>query len=400
VALLTRQIGRRMLNRDVSLAFAAWIEQWEAKTYAFMRLRQVAGRLRVPELASAYAFWVEYTLARQAAAEKAAMLAASRSLEGQLRAAHNETNQLTMVKLKHEDEIRALLEKLHGLTQVSEERDLTIQDQTPIIEALQLEVSELREIARQSQEEATQAGLKKAEAEADHAANAISSRELLERLLAEQRLAFDAEHAEVRGSVQQAVGQRKAVEEELKRSKAQISSDSIKLRQAERTEAEMGGIKQRLGEARTEASELRDQVMVLQRELAKKPPAPPPKSKEVKPPPQSRQGLLGGLDLDEGDDAPPIGDQIATALRSNAGRVMDLLREWDVDGDGEISRKEFHAAMPKLGLEVPKAGIDELFDSWDADGGGCLTFKELQKILRAKPPSVDKSTSKWKGGKK
>ena len=47
-----------------------------------------------------------------------------------------------------------------------------------------------------------------------------------------------------------------------------------------------------------------------------------------------------------------VGDQIATALRSNAGRVMDLLREWDVDGDGEISRKEFHAAMPKLGLEV------------------------------------------------
>ena len=120
VALLTRQIGRRMLNRDVSLAFAAWIEQWEAKTYALMRLRQVAGRLRVPELASAYAFWVEYTLARQAAAEKAALLAVSRSLEGQLRAAHNETNQLAMVKLKHEDEIRALLEKLHGLTQVSE----------------------------------------------------------------------------------------------------------------------------------------------------------------------------------------------------------------------------------------------------------------------------------------
>lgn len=37
---------------------------------------------------------------------------------------------------------------------------------------------------------------------------------------------------------------------------------------------------------------------------------------------------------------------------------------------------------------------------WDADGGGCLTFKELQKILRAKPPSVDKSMPKGKGGKK
>ena len=71
----------------------------------------------------------------------------------------------------------------------------------------------------------------------------------------------------------------------------------------------------------------------------------------------------------------------------------------DVAGDGEISRKEFHAAMPKLGLEVSKADIDELFDSWDADGGGSLTFKELQKILRA-PPANKSATAAKKAGKK
>jgi Ca2+-binding EF-hand superfamily protein len=64
---------------------------------------------------------------------------------------------------------------------------------------------------------------------------------------------------------------------------------------------------------------------------------------------------------------------------------MDLFREWDTDGDGNVSRKEFVAAMPKMGLDVDKKEILELFDSWDADGGGTLDFKELQKILRTSP---------------
>ena len=72
----------------------------------------------------------------------------------------------------------------------------------------------------------------------------------------------------------------------------------------------------------------------------------------------------------------------AQALVKNAGRVMDLFREWDIDGDGEISRKEFRSSMKRLGLEVPAKDIDALFDSWDPDGGGTLDFKELQKVLR------------------
>ena len=35
-------------------------------------------------------------------------------------------------------------------------------------------------------------------------------------------------------------------------------------------------------------------------------------------------------------------------------RVIDLFREWDEDGDGTVSKKEFRKAMPLLGLEVPK----------------------------------------------
>ena len=83
----------------------------------------------------------------------------------------------------------------------------------------------------------------------------------------------------------------------------------------------------------------------------------------------------------------PMSDQLADALKSQATRVMDLFRSWDQDGDGEVSRKEFHRAVPALGLEVPKADIDALFNAWDKDGGGNLSYKELKKILSG-PPSV------------
>ena len=89
------------------------------------------------------------------------------------------------------------------------------------------------------------------------------------------------------------------------------------------------------------------------------------------------------VDLDEGPDAPPISEQIKTALAANAGKVLDLFRSWDDNGDGVVTRAEFQKAMPALGLEVAKSSIDELFSSWDKDGGGELSLKELTRILRA-----------------
>ena len=88
--------------------------------------------------------------------------------------------------------------------------------------------------------------------------------------------------------------------------------------------------------------------------------------------------------------------QIAEALRSNATRVLDLFRSWDADGDGEVSRKEFHKAMPALGLDVPKSDVDELFNAWDNDGGGSLAYKELKKILTS-PKKAAVSTFKKAG---
>ena len=52
--------------------------------------------------------------------------------------------------------------------------------------------------------------------------------------------------------------------------------------------------------------------------------------------PPKRGSALGNIDLDE-DSGVPYQEQLRTALSQNAVRVIDLFREWDEDGNGEIT---------------------------------------------------------------
>ena len=85
--------------------------------------------------------------------------------------------------------------------------------------------------------------------------------------------------------------------------------------------------------------------------------------------------------------------QVRDALTSNGARVIELFRSWDDDGDGEVSKSEFHRAMISLGLCAPPEAtgaqksaitdaVSSLFDSFDGDGGGSIGFRELNKMLR------------------
>ena len=57
VELLRRQIGRRMLHQGLIRGWSAWLEAWEARSYALRQLRDVGNRLHSPELANALDFW-------------------------------------------------------------------------------------------------------------------------------------------------------------------------------------------------------------------------------------------------------------------------------------------------------------------------------------------------------
>ena len=121
------------------------------------------------------------------------------------------------------------------------------------------------------------------------------------------------------------------------------------------------------------------------------PPAPAPLEKQFT--------YNAKIDLDEGPDAPPISQQLASSLRKNATRVVDLFRKWDVDSSGGVTRKEFHRAMSHLGLEVPKESIDELFDEWDQNGNNLLKLGELQRTLMSAALQDKKESSAAKAAK-
>ena len=91
-----------------------------------------------------------------------------------------------------------------------------------------------------------------------------------------------------------------------------------------------------------------------------------------------RPGPLGHIDLDESEDAPPISQQLVSALMANSGKVIDLFASWDADQSGTVSRREFHRAMKALGLDVKAPHIDEIFSAWDRDQSGMITLDELR----------------------
>ena len=91
--------------------------------------------------------------------------------------------------------------------------------------------------------------------------------------------------------------------------------------------------------------------------------------------------------------------KLAQALSLNATRVIDLFREWDDNGDGVVSQKEFTRALPLLGLTVDGKAADTLFRSFDRDNTGEITLKELQHALRAgKGASIGESNQAGAAG--
>jgi Ca2+-binding EF-hand superfamily protein/predicted esterase len=77
----------------------------------------------------------------------------------------------------------------------------------------------------------------------------------------------------------------------------------------------------------------------------------------------------------------PIKDQLVNILAEHSVKLVDLFREWDIDGDGVVDKKEFRQAVAGLGYDVPKKDMDDLFDDLDEDRGGAIEFYEFKKAL-------------------
>ena len=97
-----------------------------------------------------------------------------------------------------------------------------------------------------------------------------------------------------------------------------------------------------------------------------------------------------------------LGSKLSILLSSSEQIPRELFREWDLDGDGSISRPDFRIACRKLGIvgdtSVPEAMFklngfsarfsreetarcDALFDSLDSDCDGHLDLDEVSNGL-------------------
>jgi len=361
VELLRRQVTRRIMNADLANGWRAWYDYWSAKSYSMGRLREVANRFATPALASAFEFWADMRAERCREQELESLANESKSLEVQLRQARFEATQLEMVRVARDDENLALR------TRVREQNDeiSAKAEELRVAAGLATENAELKRQLAEARGEVDEFGNGLRSAESDLQSQRQKNKALLEKLLAEQRRSFEAEVGDLRAQLNAAAQEQTRIDDERR-----------------------AALEAELAEMRDERDQLK---AALAEAKKKKAPSPVSKAKPAAEEPKGRKkgtSPLGQIDLDEGPDSAPISEQLAAALRKGAGKVLDLFRDWDVDGDGEVSRKEFHKAMPALGLEVPKAAIDELFSQWDASGDGAIGYKELQKILAKRPPAA------------
>ena len=78
--------------------------------------------------------------------------------------------------------------------------------------------------------------------------------------------------------------------------------------------------------------------------------------------------------------------RLREALKKNASSVIKLFAQWDVDGDGKITRAEFTRALPRMRLgdeRFEASDADELFTTLDKDCSGSINYHELNAELRS-----------------
>jgi len=387
VAHLQKMAVRRMVQQDLVRAWEVWSEQWSEHATNRRMLAAAGARLMKPQLTAAFAHWrVDWAaeekekLLEQQRQEKAAFMeisdAARVHLDEELRKARNETSKLSLERVAIADERQQFKTKYERL---QEDKRAAAAEMAALQKILEDEKKVIAEQELKPRLEHLKT-MKKIERERKAETTEVEGR--LQELLAQQRESFEEERERIaaeRGEFTAGLSaQQKAFDE-----------------QAQALRTERGEVQQQLetlkGDLELKADEqkhLEAQTEKLKAKLEERkdwrpppPPKPPPEERKV---PVGKSGLLKNFTVDTSEGAPSVGEQLRGALAKNAGRVIDLFREWDTDGDGKVSKKEFRRAMPMLGFDVPVADIDKLFDANDPDGSGEMDFKELKQMLKSR----------------
>lgn len=72
--------------------------------------------------------------------------------------------------------------------------------------------------------------------------------------------------------------------------------------------------------------------------------------------------------------------RITRELQKHRERLQAKFAEWDLDGDGQITKHELVEVMRSLGLEVFPGEVNAFFAEYDPDGSGALDLKEFYGV--------------------
>ena len=339
---------RRIAKRDLSRGFLSWAEPYLERQRRMRLLAAAGARLAKPKMVQGWSHWKrDWEFEVQGAALKKAKMA-KMSID----------ERFALVGKEKED-LAVKLQKTYRELHDQKELDaVALKDARKAFEDLQ---KQLDTVAKEKAGEKASAIM--AKAETDQAQKQIGQRDEVvkqaQELLKEQQdqasKHLEEQLAQARRSLEKELKAAHNTIEELREEVARLQADKIRGQQLAHIELHRP----------TSASAQSEEKSATKKKQA------------------AAVGILGHVDFDE---SRPLGEQLKECLGKHAIRVLDLFREWDSNGDGEISRKEFRQAMPKLGMHLPDDVVNSIFDQYDPDGSGKMDFKELQKMLKGGPP--------------
>ena len=136
VELLRRQVLRRVMNASMTRGWSAWTELYEAKTYSLNKLRECGNKLHAPDVAGAFVEWLAVVEEEKANKAEELIKMEAKSLEVQLRHSRFEAGQLDILRVAHEDELRALKDKVGRLVATGKEQAATIDEHRGLADEL------------------------------------------------------------------------------------------------------------------------------------------------------------------------------------------------------------------------------------------------------------------------
>ncbi len=71
-------------------------------------------------------------------------------------------------------------------------------------------------------------------------------------------------------------------------------------------------------------------------------------------------------------------------MKDTDDEMMAAFKQFDIDGDGQISRQELKITMTKLCGNLTEEQIDHIIEEVDKDGDGEINYEEFVRMMSKK----------------